>query len=272
MINYNLEKEYQEETRIDNSLLFALEKKLNLPEKILRLIPPFVTPHFLMNTGFISAILAGLFFYLTTFSKFWFIGSSFFLLIYLFCDRYDGRLARLRNVTSQRGFYADHMFDTLAIFIIFLGLGFSPGLKLPIALSIVVLYYIIAINTFLMTYIRGIFNVTFLRLSPAEAILILVGFCITSLFFPYPLILFKTNFTFLRKVTLFDLAGIAACLIFLYIALSTIIKNFIYVEQFEKKYHVETVWQYFKKTNFIKKSPYLDKILNGLNNLSQKKK
>jgi archaetidylinositol phosphate synthase len=271
MTNSNLQtkKEYKEEKRVDNSLLFTLERKFNIPEKIFRLIPPFITPRFLMTIGFVSAIFAGISFYLTTFSKYWLIASSFFLLLYLFCDRYDGRLARLRGITSYRGFYADHMLDTLALLIIFLGLGFSPGLKLIIALGIVILYYIIAINILLMTYIRGIFNVTFFRLSPAEGILILVGLCIVSLFFSYPLILFKINFTFLKELTLLDLAGIGTLLFFLYIAIFTIIKNFIYVEQFEKKYPIETIWEYLKKVEFIKKNPHLDKILN---NLSPKEK
>ncbi len=263
---------YQIEQRTDNSLLFVLEEKLQIPNRILRLIPHFVTPRALMTTGFISAILAGLCFYLTTFSKYWFIGSSIFLLVYLFCDRYDGRLARLRGITSKRGYYADHMFDTLAILIIFTGLGISPGLKFIIGISIVVLYYIIAINTFLMTYVRGVFNVTFLRLSPAEAILLLVGFCLISLFFPYPLIIFKINFPLSEKITLLDLAGIGALLVFFYIATSSIVKNFTYLEQFEKKYHVETVWEYFKKVFFGKKTSCLNKILTQVNKLSQKKK
>jgi len=165
MINFNHQKQvekYQEEKRVDNSLLFVLEEKFKIPEKIIKKIPPFITPRTLMTTGFISAIFSGICFYLTNFNKYWFIGSSLFLLIYLFCDRYDGRLARFRDLTSQRGYYADHMFDTLAVLIIFLGLGLSPGLKLIIALAITILYYIIAINTFLMTFIRGIFSVTFL--------------------------------------------------------------------------------------------------------------
>ncbi len=265
------EKEYQKEKRLDNSLFFMLEEKFQISDRILGAIPPFITPRFLMTAGFISALLAGLSFYLTTFSKYWFIGSSIFLLIYLFCDRYDGRLARLRKIASQRGYYADHMFDTLALLIIFFGLGLSPGLKLIIALAIVILYYIIAINTFLMTYIKGVFNVTFFRLSPAEAILVLIIFCLASIFFPYPLVLFKTDLPFLEKVTLLDLAGMGALLVFLYITVSTIIKNFIYVEQFEKEYQVETVREYLKKTSLVKK---IGKVLDNLNNLNltQKKK
>jgi len=91
---------------------------------------------------------------------------------------------------------------------------------------------------------------------------------LVSLFFPYPLFIFKNNLPFLNQITLLDLAGISALLILFYITISVIVRNFIYVEQFEKEYQAETIWEYLRKISLVKKRMYLDKFLN---NLTQKK-
>jgi phosphatidylglycerophosphate synthase len=259
---------YREEERPDNSFLFVLEEKLHIPEKVIKHIPSFITNRTLMHTGFIAALLSGLSFFLTTFNKTWFLVGAFLLLVFLFCDRYDGRVARAKGVISKRGYFADHMFDTLSLFAIFLGLGLSPAMKISIALAIVIFYYILAINAFLMTYVRGKFIVTFFRFSPAEAILILVIFCIINFALPYPTIVIHNLFGI--QLTFLDLVGCVALLAFAYLAISTTYKNFIIVEQFEKRYPADTIWMYLRKRQFVK-NEYVDQIIDDLEKLFDNK-
>jgi len=260
----NTPEEYREEERPDNSFLFVLEQKLNIPDKIVKRIPSFITNRTLMHAGFIAALLSGLSFFLTTFNKAWFLMAAFLLLVFLFCDRYDGRVARAKGVISKRGYFADHMFDTLSMFAIFLGLGLSPAIKMNIALGIVVFYYILAINTFLMTYVRGKFVVTFFRFSPAEAILVLVIFSIISFILPYPNIIIHNFFGL--ELSFLDCFGGVALLAFAYLAISSTYKNFIIVEQFEKRYPADTIWMYLRKKQFMK-NQYVDQILDDLDKL-----
>jgi archaetidylinositol phosphate synthase len=260
------QKEYEQESRPDNSFLMVFEQRFNLSEKVLKLIPSFITNRTLMHTGFIAASLAGVAFFLTTFNKAWFLVAGFLLLVYLFCDRYDGRVARAKGVVSKRGYFADHMLDSLSLFIYFVGLGLSPGLRLSIALGIVLFYYILSINTFLMTYITGTFTTTYYRLSPAEAILILVTACIISFILPYPYIVLQTNIHGLEQITFLDLLGMIFMLIFAYLAISTTIKNFFFVERFEKRYPADTIWMYLRKKQFVK-NEYVDQILEDLDKL-----
>jgi len=259
-------EEYREEERPDNSFLFVLEQKLNIPEKVIKHIPSFITNRTLMHTGFIAALLSGLAFFLTTFNKAWFLVAAFLLLVFLFCDRYDGRLARAKGVISKRGYFADHMFDSLSLLAIFLGLGLSPAMKLSVALAIVVFYYIIAINAFLMTYVRGKFVVTFFRFSPAEAILVLVIFSILSFALPYPYIILRTSLPGMSALTFLDFFGLLALLAFIYLAISATYNNFIIVEQFEKRYRADTIWMYLRKRQFMK-NQYVDQILEDLDKL-----
>ncbi|MDD2646672.1 MAG: CDP-alcohol phosphatidyltransferase family protein [Patescibacteria group bacterium] len=264
-------KEYEQESRPDNSFLMVFEQRFNLSEKVLKLIPPFITNRTLMHTGFIAACLTGLSFFLTTFNKTWFLSAAFFLLVFLFCDRYDGRIARAKGVISKRGYFADHMFDGLSLFIFFVGLGFSPGMRLSIALGIVLFYYILAINTFLMTYITGTFATTYYRFSPAEAILILVIVCVISFLLPYPYIVFQTNIRGLEEVTLLDLLGTIFMILFAALAISATIKNFFFVERFEKRYPADTIWMYLRKRQLVK-NEYVDQILDDLDKLFNNKK
>lgn len=258
--------DYQEELRPDNSFLMVFERKYNIPEKVLKIIPSFITNRTLMHSGFIAAILTGVSFFLTTYNKAWFLAAAFFLLVFLFCDRYDGRLARAKGVISKRGYFADHMFDSLSMLIMFVGLGLSPAIHLSIALGIVLFYYILSINTFLMTYIQGSFTTTYYRFSPAEAILILVCFSIVSYILPYPYIVFQTNVADLNQITFLDLVGVIMMIILAYLAISATYKNFVFVERFEKRYPADTIWMYLRKRQILK-NQYVDQILEDLDKL-----
>ncbi|MCS7134744.1 MAG: CDP-alcohol phosphatidyltransferase family protein [Candidatus Pacearchaeota archaeon] len=245
-----MSENYRKEVRKDKSIIFLVEKKFKIDEYLLKRIPPFITPKMLNMIGFFAAVFAGISFFLTKFNKIWFLGSFFGVLVYFFCDRYDGRLARKRKIVSKRGFYADHMFDTLAVAVIMLGLGLSGNVSIILALSIIVVYYILAINTFLITYLSREFNPTFFFLGPAEALCVLLLLSFFSLFLPYPLILFKI-FSF--EVTLFNFVAFLSLVILIFLATHSIIMNLKHLEKFERNNRKITFSDYLKRTKIGKK-------------------
>lgn len=231
------------EKRVNNSIIFILEHKLGIPEKIVKNIPPFITPRTLNTAGFIFSILAGIFLFLAKFSKFWFIGAIIGISLYFFCDRYDGRLARATHTVSKRGYYADHMFDCLSTFFILFGLGLSGNLNMVLALLIIILYYILSIEVHIMTFITNNFKPTFFCFGPAEALTFIILSCFAVMFLPEHLILFSLfGFGF----TLFNLLGILSIGILLYGVIYVVTKDFIYMEKFEAKFKVKTIFEWIE--------------------------
>lgn len=233
----------KKENRVDNSIIFVLEHKLGIPDKIVKSIPPFITPRTLNTAGFIFSVLAFVCLFLTRFSRFWFIGAIIGISLYFFCDRYDGRLARYTKTTSKRGYYADHMFDCLSTFFILFGLGLSGNLNMVLALLLVILYYILSIEVHIMTFITNNFKPTFFCVGPAEALTFIIFSCFAVMFIPEHLILFSLfGFGF----TLFNLLAVLAIGIILYGVIYTVTKDFIYMEKFEAKFKVKTIWEWIE--------------------------
>ncbi|MCS7134745.1 MAG: CDP-alcohol phosphatidyltransferase family protein, partial [Candidatus Pacearchaeota archaeon] len=154
------------EKKIDESITAELRRKLK--KKYTPTIAKFFHPTTLNLIGFGGAFFAGLSFFLTSYSKYWFIGAMLGIVIHFLCDEFDGAVARYRKITSEHGFYLDHMLDELGVLCIFIGLGASPLMRLSLALGIIITYYIISMNVFLTTCVRRWFQISFEGLGPRE--------------------------------------------------------------------------------------------------------
>ena len=230
-------------------LTYKAEKKLLI--KWAKKLPLFFTPDRLSIIALIAAFLTGLSYYLTNFSKWWLIVASVFLILHWWADSLDGTVARVRKITRERyGYYIDHIFDMISVFLIVFGMGLSPSLNMLWALGVIIVYYLVSINTYLAAYTQGRFKFAYGKLGPTEVRIIIIAVNITVLCFKFPLYLFKIeNMLF----TLWDVFAIGALCLLIYTFFEGIAENIKYLNKIDKKTYEEmTIEEAFKKSQFIK--------------------
>ncbi len=94
---------------------------------LIPLSKPFrnVNPDTLTWIAFISAILAGISFFLSSESSIFLLIAFVFVLSNAFFDAMDGRIAKLRGIASERGDFLDHVLDRYADAFMLGGITFS---------------------------------------------------------------------------------------------------------------------------------------------------
>jgi phosphatidylglycerophosphate synthase len=94
-----------------------------------------------------------------------------------FGDSLDGTLARVRKRQRPRyGFYVDHMVDSFGALFVIGGLGISGYASERVALALLISFLLLSINSYLATYTRGTFHLSFWKFSPTEIrILLAIG-------------------------------------------------------------------------------------------------
>ncbi|MDI3527965.1 MAG: archaetidylinositol phosphate synthase [Tenuifilum sp.] len=211
------------EVRIQTSILNSLEKKA-LVWMALR-IPRKINSDHLTVLGFIGALLSSAGYILSNFESNFLWLASFGLLVNWFGDSLDGTLARVRN--AQRpiyGFFIDHSIDGLTVFAICVGAGLSPYINFAVAMLILAGYLLLSVLTYINTYLKGEFKITYHKLGPTEFRLIVI--LINTLFIYYPT--GTQNFVIDGvALSLFDVIGIviAFILFFIYLVNFFIDKN-----------------------------------------------
>lgn len=197
------------EVRIQTSILSRLEKKA-LVWMALR-IPKKINSDHLTVIGFIGALISSAGYILSNLESNFLWIASFGLVINWFGDSLDGTLARVRN--AQRpiyGFFIDHSIDGLTVFAICVGAGLSPYISFAVAMLILAGYLLLSILTYINTYLKGEFKISYNKLGPTEFRLIVI--LINTLFIYYPT---GNQYFVLIGVTLslFDVIGIVIAFI-----------------------------------------------------------
>jgi phosphatidylglycerophosphate synthase len=211
------------EVRIQTSILNSLEKKA-LVWMALR-IPRKINSDHLTVLGFIGALISSAGYILSNLESYFLWLASFGLLVNWFGDSLDGTLARVRN--AQRpiyGFFIDHSIDGLTVFAICVGAGLSPYISFAVAMLILAGYLLLSVLTYINTYLKGEFKITYNKLGPTEFRLIVI--LINTLFIYYPT--GTQNFVIDGvALSLFDVIGIviAFILFFIYLVNFFIDKN-----------------------------------------------
>jgi phosphatidylglycerophosphate synthase len=153
----------------------------------------------------------------------WWAPAMFLVCVLLavnwFGDSLDGTLARVRNRLRPRyGFYVDHVVDAFSAVFLFLGLGFSGYMSLPVAVAILVIYLLLQVNVYLATYTIGRFELSFWRFSPTELRILLAVGNVYAYFHPYANIAG-------RQYLFFDVGGVIAAAILTVVLLVSVAKN-----------------------------------------------
>lgn len=161
------------DTRELTFLLAARERRLL--EAIARRLPAWVTSDHLTAVGVTGALGTGAAYAMSGNSVLWLLVACVALAINWFGDSLDGTLARVRKTERPKyGYYLDHVVDAFATAVVGVGLGLSPYMALEVALGLVVLFLVLAINVYLETAVFDVFRLGYGPFGPTEARVILV--------------------------------------------------------------------------------------------------
>jgi len=161
-------------TRIQESVFAALEKRLLL--WLAERIPSRLNSDHLTVLGFAAQLLTGISYALARFDKLWLIVGIGFMVLNWFGDSLDGTLARVRNQQRPRyGFYVDHILDSIGSVALMGGLALSGYMSPALAISLLVLFLLLSIQSYLAAYTLGEFRMSFWSFGPTELRLLLVA-------------------------------------------------------------------------------------------------
>lgn len=196
------EAKFKDAKREVEGILAPLERRVLrwLAERM----PARVNSDHLTLLGFLAMALAGAFYALSRRDPNFLHLVNVSLALNWFGDSLDGSLARYRNRLRPRyGFYVDHIVDTYGVFFLIGGLMLSGYMSERVGLWLLIAYYAVNINIYLVTYVLGVFKISFgwfggseLRILLALANLVLLA---------QPVVTLSG-----RTVLLFDLFGVVA--------------------------------------------------------------
>jgi phosphatidylglycerophosphate synthase len=154
--------------RHHQSLLAASEKRLLV--WMARRLPAWINSDHLSALGLASMLGVGV--------SFW--GASVepqvalpLVVVFLFLnwagDSLDGTVARVRDCQRPRyGFYVDHVIDIAGTTMMMAGLALSGHMTPLIAVSVLAAWLLVSAESFLATFARGIFRMSFGWFGPTE--------------------------------------------------------------------------------------------------------
>jgi len=195
---------FKNATRIQESFTSALERSALL--WLAARMPSRIGSDHLTCLGFTAMLLAGAGYLLARWHPSGLLISTFFLAVNWFGDSLDGTLARVRQRQRPRyGFYVDHMIDSFGGLFLIGGLGASGYVNWPIALSMLIAFLLLSIESYLAAYTLGTFRLSFAKFGPTEIRILLALGNIALWFNP------KASLPVLSW-RLFDFGGIVATL------------------------------------------------------------
>jgi archaetidylinositol phosphate synthase len=158
--------------RIQASFLASLEKKTLV--WLAEHTPASVNSDHLTLLGFAGQLMAGGFYALSRWNKYYLLAVIVCLAINWLGDSLDGTLARVRQLQRPRyGFYVDHMVDTFGAIAMMSGLALSGYMHPWIAIGLLIAFLALSIQSYLATYTIGEFRLSFWSFGPTELRLLL---------------------------------------------------------------------------------------------------
>ncbi len=176
-----------EKSKRINITIFGPWERRTLPQ-MADALPSSVKPDHLTAVAMTGALLTGFSYWFCNWGKGFLWLANFGLLIHWWGDSLDGTLARVRKIEREKyGFFVDHICDALSVFIICAGLGASPYIHLSISLLLVISYFLLMILVYLLTYVRGIFKISFGWVGPTEVRVFIFALNVLLYLFHHPL-------------------------------------------------------------------------------------
>src|SRR5882672_12265419 len=164
---------FKDAKREQTSVLAPLERAVL--RVLARRMPAWVNSDHLSLLGLVSMFLSGVGYALSRQNPLMLHAVNLFIFLNWFGDSLDGTLARYRDRQRPRyGFYVDHIIDTFGTMFLILGLAVSGYMTERVAAATLVVFLMLAINSYLTAYALGIFKISHGKLGPTEIRLVLI--------------------------------------------------------------------------------------------------
>src|ERR1700730_10288464 len=169
MINSSFKDARREQT----SVLAPLERAVL--RGLARRMPVWVNSDHLSLLGLVSMFLAGVGYALSRQNPLMLHLVNLFIFLNWFGDGLDGTLARYRDRQRPRyGFYVDHIIDTFGTMFLIFGLALSGYMTERVAAAMLIVFLMLAINSYLAAYALGVFRISHWKMGPTEMRLLLM--------------------------------------------------------------------------------------------------
>src|SRR6266700_7820756 len=186
--------------REQTSILAPLERAAL--RALARRMPGWVNSDHLSVLGFAAMFLAGLCYALSKQNPLMLHAVNVFIFLNWFGDSLDGTLARYRNRQRPRyGFYVDHIIDTFGALFLLFGLALSGYMSERVAAGLLIVYFMLAINSYLAAYSLGLFKISQWKMGPTEMRLLLMIGNVFLIYHPR---------CFHQRYLLYDIGGVVA--------------------------------------------------------------
>ena len=167
-----------------------------------RRMPAWVNSDHLSVLGLIGMIGAGACYALSKHNPLMLHLVNVFIFLNWFGDSLDGTLARYRDRQRPRyGFYVDHIIDTFGALFLLFGLALSGYMSERVAGGLLIVYFMLAINSYLAAYSLGLFKISQWKMGPTEMRLLLMIGNVFLIYHPRD---------YHRRYLLYDLSGVIA--------------------------------------------------------------
>src|SRR6267143_3523549 len=193
---------FKDAKREQTSVLAPLERAVL--RVLARRMPAFVNSDHLSLLGLVSMFLAGVGYALSRQNPLILHLVNLFIFLNWFGDSLDGTLARYRDRQRPRyGFYVDHIIDTFGTMFLIFGLALSGYMTERVAAAMLIVFLMLAINSYLAAYSLGIFKISQWKMGPTEMRLLLIIGNIFLIYRPYARV-------FGHRYLLYDVGGVVS--------------------------------------------------------------
>jgi phosphatidylglycerophosphate synthase len=165
---------------IDETFIYAF------CERLLPLVPRGIMPNHVTFLGFACGVIAAAAFALGGLNRAWLGLAIAANLLFWVCDNLDGTLARRRGLTSIQGFFLDLTLDQVAYVSIYLGLGISGLVLLPLVAACAILHLLHVHLIDMWIYLRG--EEHFGKFGPTEVTFAITVSTVVTLAWPGALV------------------------------------------------------------------------------------
>jgi archaetidylinositol phosphate synthase len=177
---------FRQATRIHGSFLAAVEQRalVWMAERM----PRWVNSDHLTILGFAAQIATGISYALARYDRRLLVVAILCLALNWFGDSLDGTLARVRQQQRPRyGFYVDHIIDSIGAVAMMGGLALSGYIHPLIAISLLIAFLLLSIQSYLATYTLGEFHLSLWHFGPTELRVLLIAGNLAAFCWPWVL-------------------------------------------------------------------------------------
>jgi phosphatidylglycerophosphate synthase len=195
-------EDIQKHQRVNEPLTAPVERPAL--QWLARTSPEWITPDVLTTLGVIGSVMCFVGYWLSNQSAWWLWFVNLGFIVNWYGDSLDGTLARYRKIERPKfGFYIDHTVDAVSEFLVIIGIGMSPYMRIDIAAFALIGYLLMSVHVYVRTAVEGVFKISYGIFGPTELRLIIMAVNV-AIFFAQDFFLSELAW----GLTPFDLVGI----------------------------------------------------------------